>query len=126
MENPESPFGPSQTKKPKGKGNWKRIARGKGKRAQGVSMQANENLLGSKRPSKLDFSIKDYMMVNKNVYQDIARNNAQAMNGMQPKISVWSNGKGSEGSYGPMKDTVHEQAGLLPPAWLATLNDATQ
>ena len=83
--------------------------------------------------------LRDYMMVNKNMYQDIARINAQAVNGMQPKISVWSNGKGSEdGTNGAMKDvagvysmlppllkTVHEQTGMLPPAWLATLSDVT-
>ncbi|XP_075665347.1 flotillin-like protein 3 [Castanea sativa] len=83
--------------------------------------------------------LRDYMMLNKNMYQDIARINAQAVNGMQPKISVWSNGKGSEdGANGAMKDvagvysmlppllkTVHEQTGMLPPAWLATLSDVT-
>ncbi|XP_030972654.1 flotillin-like protein 3 [Quercus lobata] len=83
--------------------------------------------------------LRDYMMVNKNMYQDIARINAQAVNGMQPKISVWSNGKGGEdGENGAMKDvagvysmlppllkTVHEQTGMLPPAWLATLSDVT-
>lgn len=48
MENPESPSGPSLTKQPKGKANLKRIAREKGKQAQGVSTQSNQNLIGSK------------------------------------------------------------------------------
>nr|POF15413.1 flotillin-like protein 2 [Quercus suber] len=65
--------------------------------------------------------------------------NAQAVNGLQPKITVWSNGKGGEdGSNGAMKDvagvysmlppllkTVHEQTGMLPPTWLGTLSDVT-
>lgn len=34
MVNPESPLGPGQAKQPKGKANWKRIARNKVKQAQ--------------------------------------------------------------------------------------------
>nr|XP_023908716.1 flotillin-like protein 3 [Quercus suber]POF15407.1 flotillin-like protein 3 [Quercus suber] len=84
-------------------------------------------------------ALRDYMMINKDIYQEIARINAQAVNGLQPKITVWSNGKGGEdGSNGAMKDvagvysmlppllkTVHEQTGMLPPTWLGTLSDVT-
>ena len=84
-------------------------------------------------------ALRDYMMINKDMYQEIARINAQAVNGLQPKITVWSNGKGGEdGSNGAMKDvagvysmlppllkTVHEQTGMLPPTWLGTLSDVT-
>ncbi|KAK7858133.1 flotillin-like protein 1 [Quercus suber] len=46
-------------------------------------------------------ALRDYMMINKDIYQEIARINAQAVNGLQPKITVWSNGKGGEdGSNG--------------------------
>ena len=58
IENLKSPSGPSQTKQPKGKGNKKRIAREKRKKAREVSMQSNENLSRSKRPGKLDFSVE--------------------------------------------------------------------
>uniref|UniRef100_A0A803L5Y7 Flotillin-like n=1 Tax=Chenopodium quinoa TaxID=63459 RepID=A0A803L5Y7_CHEQI len=73
----------------------------------------------------------------------MARINAQAVQGLQPKISIWSSGSGGaslegrNGSGGSMKDvaevysmlppllkTVHEQTGMLPPTWLATLTDA--
>ena len=50
-------------------------------------------------------ALRDYMMINKDMYQEIARINAQAVNGLQPKITVWSNGKGGEdGSNGPVSD----------------------
>ncbi|KAF3972420.1 hypothetical protein CMV_004067 [Castanea mollissima] len=84
-------------------------------------------------------ALRDYMMINKDMYQEIARINAQAVNGLQPKITVWSNGKGGEDvANGAMKDvagvysmlppllkTVYEQTGMLPPTWLGTLSDVT-
>ena len=54
------------------------------------------------------------------------------------KISIWSNGKDGQEAIGngamkdiaqiytmlpPLMKTVNEQTGMLPPAWLATLND---
>lgn len=82
-------------------------------------------------------ALRDYMMINKDMFQEIARINAQAVNGLQPKISIWSNGKGTtdqDGANGAMKGvaeiystlppllkTVHEQTGMLPPSWLGTI-----
>jgi flotillin len=63
---------------------------------------------------------------------------------MQPKISIWSNGGGTDGTLNgaggeaaagnalqqmsgvfkmlpPLLSTVHEQTGMGPPAWLGTL-----
>ncbi|CAK9177971.1 unnamed protein product [Ilex paraguariensis] len=83
---------------------------------------------------------RDYMMINTGMFQEIAKINAQAVNGLQPKISVWSGASGSsqyDGAGGAMKDvaglygmlpplfkTVQEQTGMLPPTWLATLPDS--
>ncbi|KAK7252519.1 hypothetical protein RIF29_36514 [Crotalaria pallida] len=86
-------------------------------------------------------AVRDYMMVSKNMFKEIAAINAQAVNGLQPKISIWSNGKGSGQEEGdgvggmkgiadiytmlpPLMKTVNEQTGMLPPAWLGTLTDA--
>ena len=87
-------------------------------------------------------AVRDYMMIKNNMFQEIAKINAQAINGLQPKISLWSQGSNERGvSGGTMKDiaevygmlppllkTVHEQTGMLPPAWLGSLpadaNDA--
>ncbi|KAL2936622.1 Flotillin-like protein 1 [Bienertia sinuspersici] len=87
-------------------------------------------------------ALRDYMMINSGMFQEMARINAQAVQGLQPKISIWSSGsggttiEGGSGSGGPMRDvaevysmlpplvkTVHEQTGMLPPSWLATLTD---
>ncbi|XP_065867375.1 flotillin-like protein 3 [Euphorbia lathyris] len=86
-------------------------------------------------------ALRDYIMLEKNMFQDIAKINAEALNGLQPKISIWNNGGGMEtakGGLGGMKDiagvysmlpplfkTVHEQTGMVPPAWLGTLTDAS-
>ncbi|XP_057968162.1 flotillin-like protein 4 [Malania oleifera] len=82
-------------------------------------------------------AMRDYMMINGRMFQEIANINAQALNGLQPKISVWSTGAAASaegaGSGGmkdiagvysmlpPLLETVQEQTGMLPPAWLGTL-----
>lgn len=84
-------------------------------------------------------ALRDYMMINGGMFQEIARINAQAVSGLQPKISVWTgaNDGGADGG-GAMKEvaglyrmlpplfkTVHEQTGMLPPAWMATLPESS-
>jgi flotillin len=84
-------------------------------------------------------ALRDYLMISSGVYQEMARINADAIRGLEPKISVWSAGAGGEsgdasGGGGAMKEmagvykmlpplltTVHEQTGMLPPAWMGTL-----
>ncbi|XP_027907078.1 flotillin-like protein 4 [Vigna unguiculata] len=80
-------------------------------------------------------NLRDYLMINSGVFQEIAKTNAEAIRGLQPKISIWNNGgEGSEGGGGmkdvggvykmlpPLFETVHEQTGMLPPAWMGTLS----
>ncbi|PON88518.1 Flotillin [Trema orientale] len=83
-------------------------------------------------------AVRDYMMIKNNMFQEIAKINAQAIHGLQPKISLWSQGNNEkELNGGAMKDiagvysmlppllkTVHEQTGMLPPAWLGSIQDA--
>nr|CAB3499351.1 unnamed protein product [Digitaria exilis] len=83
-------------------------------------------------------ALRDYLMITSGVYQEMARINADAIRGLEPKISVWSGaGEGGDaggGGGGAMKEmagvykmlpplltTVHEQTGMLPPAWMGTL-----
>ena len=84
-------------------------------------------------------ALRDYLMIDSGMYAEMARINAGAVNGMQPKISIWTNGAGAGGESAsasggalqqmagvykmlpPLLSTVHEQTGMLPPAWLATL-----
>ncbi|RLN39698.1 hypothetical protein C2845_PM01G39450 [Panicum miliaceum] len=88
-------------------------------------------------------ALRDYLMIDGGLYQETARINAGAVSGMQPKISIWTNG--SDGAGGgdlaagpsggaamqqvagvykmlpPLLSTVHEQTGMLPPAWMGPL-----
>jgi len=84
-------------------------------------------------------ALRDYIMINNGMFQDIAKINGEAIKGLQPKISVWTNGgSGVEGSGGagagalsevanvyktlpPLFATVQEQTGMVPPAWLGSL-----
>ncbi|VAH31382.1 unnamed protein product [Triticum turgidum subsp. durum] len=88
-------------------------------------------------------ALRDYLMIDGGVYAEMARINAGAVNGMQPKISIWSNGGGADGAGNaageaaagsalqqvagvykmlpPLLSTVHEQTGTLPPAWMGAL-----
>ena len=95
--------------------------------AQGVYIRTLLESLGG------DYNaLRDYMMINKGMYQDIAKINAEAIKGLNPKISVWTNGGGNNamneigGVYKmlpPLFKTVHEQTGMLPPAWMGKLTD---
>lgn len=79
-----------------------------------------------------------YLMLEQNTYEKLALANAKALNGLQPKISVWNTGNQSEGSgagaggaIAPIRDllmslppllsTVQEQTGIKPPSWLARM-----
>lgn len=89
-------------------------------------------------------ALRDYLMIDGGLYQEIARINAGAVSGMQPKISIWTgaDGAGAGGDLGfggggggaamqqvagvykmlpPLLSTVHEQTGMLPPAWMGAL-----
>ncbi|EOA22408.1 hypothetical protein CARUB_v10003046mg [Capsella rubella] len=88
-----------------------------------------------------DYScLRDFLMINNGTYQEIAKTNAMAVRDLQPKISVWNHGGeqgigGAGGSGNAMKDiaglykmlppvldTVYDQTGMQPPAWMGTLN----
>ncbi|KAI1488725.1 hypothetical protein F5X96DRAFT_680256 [Biscogniauxia mediterranea] len=80
-----------------------------------------------------------YMMIEKGTYVELAKANAAAVNGMQPKISVWNTGaeagSGSGSTNGgagqdsaatmrnvyqllpPLMSTIHEQTGITLPEW---------
>ncbi|KAM7258046.1 hypothetical protein ACFE04_013787 [Oxalis oulophora] len=88
-------------------------------------------------------ALRDYLMINGGMFQEIAKINAEGVRGLQPKISIWTNGSGVGGAVEggnssnvamkeiagvyqmlpPLFKTVHEQTGMLPPAWMGTLNE---
>lgn len=84
-------------------------------------------------------AFRDYLMINGGMFKDIAKINAEAIKGLQPKISVWANGvEGMDGAAAgnsamkeiasvyralpPLFETVNEQTGMLPPAWMGSLS----
>ncbi|CAL0327187.1 unnamed protein product [Lupinus luteus] len=59
-------------------------------------------------------ALRDYLMINNGMFQDIARINADAIRGLEPKISIWNNGN----SGGEVSDAMKEVGGvyrMLPP-----------
>lgn len=80
-----------------------------------------------------------YMMIEKGTYVALGRANAEAVRGLQPKISVWNTGTGGSGSGGggssaeggdaaetmrnvyqmlpPLMTTINEQTGITLPDW---------
>ncbi|KAI8026864.1 Flotillin-like protein 4 [Camellia lanceoleosa] len=77
-------------------------------------------------------------MINGGMFQEIAKINGETVHGLQPKISIWTKGGGGEGGDGgamkevigvyrmlpPLFKTIHEQTGMLPPAWMGALPDS--
>ncbi|KAI3864939.1 hypothetical protein MKW92_005956 [Papaver armeniacum] len=74
-------------------------------------------------------SLRDYLMIDGGMYQQIALSNVGAVKGLQPKISIWTNGDGSSLELMVSQDyirrcqiclDVEQQTGMTPPAWLGT------
>lgn len=75
-----------------------------------------------------------YMMIEKGTYVELAKANASAIQGLQPKISVWNTGaqghveSGSGGAVGGMAstttDTLRNVYQMLPPL-MTTINEQT-
>lgn len=73
-----------------------------------------------------------YMMIEKGTYVALSKANAEAIRGLQPKISVWNTGDSASGDAGgdaavamrnvyqmlpPLMTTIHEQTGITLPEW---------
>jgi len=82
-------------------------------------------------------SLMRYIMLDKGLYEKLAQTNAAAIQGLNPKITIWSgmdsNGSGS-GSYAkniadvlkmvpPLVSTIHDQTGIKPPGWMVDMDD---
>jgi flotillin len=71
----------------------------------------------------------NYLMVERGTFQAMAKENANAIKGLNPKITVWNqDGKAQSNpiadiykSLPPLIDTVREQTGINPPTWLANI-----
>jgi len=68
-----------------------------------------------------------YMMIEKGTYVELAKANAQAIQGLNPKISVWNTGSadgGAGGGPGTGIDTMRNVYQMLPPL-MTTINEQT-
>jgi flotillin len=75
-------------------------------------------------------ALLQYLMLEKGLYVELAKANAEAIKGLEPKITVWNTGS-SEGTDGgkairdifqslpPLLSTINQQTGIEPPSWLA-------
>ncbi|CAN1169314.1 Flotillin-like protein 1 [Linum perenne] len=82
-------------------------------------------------------AMRDYLMIDGGMFQQLAKINADAVRGLNPKLSIWTGAGGvgdcsGDGGVGkeiaglykmlpPLMQTVEEQTGMTPPAWLGTL-----
>ncbi|EEA25963.1 hypothetical protein TMatcc_005786 [Talaromyces marneffei ATCC 18224] len=72
-------------------------------------------------------------MIESGMYERLAKANAAAVNGMQPKITTWNTGSAAGEadatasirnimqSLPPLFSTIHEQTGIAPPTWIAQM-----
>ncbi|KAL8835109.1 MAG: hypothetical protein Q9176_007103 [Flavoplaca citrina] len=79
-----------------------------------------------------------YMMLQNNTYEKLAKANAEAIRGLQPKITVWNTGEKADGgdpmapvrnlmqSLPPLLSTINEQTGIAPPGWLAKMGEVEE
>ncbi|KAG5769346.1 hypothetical protein H9Q69_001506 [Fusarium xylarioides] len=66
-----------------------------------------------------------YMMIEKGTYVELAKANATAIRGLEPKISVWNTGsQGGAGQGGDATETMRNVYQMLPPL-MSTINEQT-
>ncbi|KAI5204658.1 flotillin domain protein [Aureobasidium subglaciale] len=78
--------------------------------------------------------VRDWMMLQSNIPVQLAKANAEAIRGLQPKINVWTTGAqdgSAADSFAPIRNimqslpplfsTIQDQTGMLPPAWMAQM-----
>lgn len=79
--------------------------------------------------------LMQFLMIERGVYGELANANAKAIQGLQPKITVWNTGSSGEGGMAdptapirnifqalpPLFSTISDQTGISPPAWMAQM-----
>lgn len=65
-----------------------------------------------------------YLMIEKGTYVELAKANAAAIRGLEPKISVWNTGSAGGGSGSDAADAMRNVYQMLPPL-MTTINEQT-
>ncbi|ORY55124.1 flotillin domain-containing protein [Pseudomassariella vexata] len=105
----------------------KKLKEAEGMMAQAKALAKMSQALGG--PAGL----LQYMMIEKGTYIELAKANAEAIRGLQPKISVWNTGAEAGGANStvdgtatmrnvyqmlpPLMTTINEQTGITLPEW---------
>lgn len=97
--------------------------------AQAAGIRELQNAFGGNTSATLQ-----YVMLEKGIYQELSKANAEAIRGLAPKITVWNTGGASgENDAGkpirdlfqalpPLLSTINDQTGIQSPTWLADLS----
>ncbi|KAI3904351.1 hypothetical protein MKW92_006651 [Papaver armeniacum] len=103
----------------------------KKKEAEGMVAAAEAQGVYVRTLLKAFNALRDYLMINGGMFQQISQINAGAVKGLQPKISIWTNGDGSSvganGVDGSASGALKEIAGLYKtlPNLLHSVEDQT-
>lgn len=78
-------------------------------------------------------ALVQYLMIDKGLYEKLAKANADAINGLKPKIVQWNTTSNQSGQKGtdaiadilkmlpPILTTIHDQTGVKPAEWLVNM-----
>ncbi|KAJ3318060.1 hypothetical protein HDU76_000947 [Blyttiomyces sp. JEL0837] len=115
------------------------------KAAEGLQAMYEAKAMGLKALSEAfggnSSAVIQYLMIEKGIYQDLAKSNAEAIRGLQPKMNIWNTTgapgdmDGTDGSGDPMRplrsmqslipliSNINEMTGIKPPNWVAQVPD---
>ena len=82
-------------------------------------------------------AVIQYLMLEKGLYLDLAKANAEAIKGLEPQITVWNTANGESTDAGkpirdifqclpPLLTTINQQTGISPPNWLAKMDKSNE
>ncbi|GBB94764.1 hypothetical protein RclHR1_02410010 [Rhizophagus clarus] len=82
------------------------------------------------------YAALQYIMIERNVYKELAKENANGIKGLNPNITIWNTGEQSNQpnmnpisnifqSLPPLLSTIQEQTGIEPPNWLANASSSS-
>jgi len=105
----------------------------KEKEAEGIEQVLKKNAAGIEDLATVfdnNENLLKFLMIQRGTYETLAKTNAEAIKGMEPKITVWNTGSGSSGdkysdtiknvmtNLPPLFETIHDQTGMKPGKWI--------
>lgn len=84
--------------------------------------------------SKDSSTVLSWMMIERDIFPQLAEANAKAIQGLQPKITNWTTTSDGSGNNSitdilkllpPLFTTIQDQTGIKPPNWMITMPEST-